>query len=73
MKSYVCEDAKHEGDRLIPHPFDAFEIRLEARRLSDQRGRTNVQIVGCICRRCLPFRLDEMKERLPRMQQGSFQ
>lgn len=69
--AYVCEDVLHSGDRLISHPLDAFEVRLEARRLADQRGRTNRQLIGVICRQCLPFRLDEMCGRLPRQQQGS--
>jgi hypothetical protein len=71
MKSYVCGDALHSGDRLIPDARDAYEIRLESRRLVDQRGRKNVQLVSVICKECLPFRLDEMAGRLPRQWQGS--
>lgn len=70
MKSYACEHALHSGDRLIRDSRDALEIRLEARRLVDQKGRRNVQLVGVICRTCLPLRLDEMTGRLPRQQQG---
>ena len=71
MKSYACTDPKHSGDRLIKYASDAFEIRLEARRLIDQRARKNVQLVSVICKTCLPFRLDEMAGRLPRQQQGA--
>ncbi len=71
MKSYACSDALHSGDPLIRDSRDAFEIRLEARRLIDQRGRTNRQLVPVICRQCLEVRLDEMSGRLPRQQQGS--
>lgn len=71
MKSYVCSDSKHSGDRLIRDARDAFELRLEARRCVDQRGRKNVQLVPVICRECLPFRLEEMAGRLPRQWQGT--
>ncbi len=71
MKAYVCQDPKHSGDRLIGHPLDAFEVRLEARRCADQRGRKNVQLMAVVCKECLPFRLDEMAGRLPRQNQGT--
>lgn len=60
-RSYACSDQHHEGDRLIRNALDAYEIRLEARRLVDQRGRRNAQLVGVICSKCLPFRMSEMQ------------
>ncbi len=71
MKSYCCSDSKHSGDPLIVDARDAYEIRLESRRLYDQRSRKNIQLVSVICRECLPFRMDEMAGREPRQQQSS--
>lgn len=70
-RSYVCQDVKHSGDPLIKDARDAYEIRLESRRLYDRSHRKDIQLVPVICSQCLPFRLDEMTGRLPRMQQGS--
>jgi len=50
--TWVCESKHHVGDRLVPHPSDRIELRLEARRVSDQ-GRERVKILEHICKTCM--------------------
>lgn len=52
MSAWACESAHHVGDRLISSPSDRFELRLEARRLTDQ-GRERVRLLEHVCRACL--------------------
>jgi hypothetical protein len=49
----LCQAADHEGDREIGHVFDAMELRYEARRIKDQRGRRFKQLVSPICTTCV--------------------
>ena len=52
MIARYCVDPQHEGDPLIPHPLDAFAIRLEARRLHDLSGRSFRNLLSPVCREC---------------------
>lgn len=60
MSARACEAPEHEGERLMAHPMDAFELRLEARRFSDQ-GRERVRILMRVCRACLPHYFDRAR------------
>jgi hypothetical protein len=48
----VCASWWHVGDRLIIRRFDAFERRIEFRRVTDQ-GRERVLLDRIVCRDCL--------------------
>lgn len=60
-RSLVCASPWHEGDRYIASRFDAFERRIEFRRLSDQ-GREAVILDRIACRGCMAV---EVAERRP--------
>lgn len=47
-----CEDQHHKGNRLIEHSLDAYELRLERRRLYDRRDRKYRRVVPVICAPC---------------------
>lgn len=48
----VCGSPYHSGDRLIGTRLEAFERRIEFRRLADQ-GRETVILDRIVCRACM--------------------
>jgi hypothetical protein len=48
----LCSSPWHRGDPYIASRLDAFERRIEFRRLTDQ-GRQSVVLDRIVCRRCM--------------------
>jgi hypothetical protein len=51
-RSLVCASPWHRGDAYIASRLDAFERRIEFRRLTDQ-GRQTVVLDRIVCRACM--------------------
>jgi hypothetical protein len=55
----TCTSPYHRGDALLSR-FDAFERRIEFRRLSDQ-GRQATLLDRIVCRACMRREIDERR------------
>lgn len=60
-KSAVCASPWHRGDRYIAARLDAFERRIEFRRLTD-RGREAVAMDRIVCRTCMRAEVDDRRQ-----------
>jgi hypothetical protein len=56
----ACASPWHEGDRYIGVRSDAFERRIEFRRLTDQ-GREAVVMDRIVCRACLNAEVEDRR------------
>ena len=56
----VCASPWHRGDRYIASRVEAFERRIEFRRLTD-RGRESVVLDRIVCRRCVGAEVAERR------------
>ncbi len=58
--SLFCGSPWHEGDRYLATRYDAFERRIEFRRLTDQ-GRQTVLLDRIVCRACIAAEVEDRR------------
>lgn len=50
--SWNCEYPRHEGERMVRHPYDRFQKRIEYRR-ADGNVRAHAKTIQNLCRACM--------------------
>jgi hypothetical protein len=58
--AFFCAGPWHQGDRYLATRYDAFERRIEFRRMSD-RGREAVVLDRLVCRSCMRAEVQERR------------
>jgi len=56
----ACASPWHQGDRYVASRLDAFERRIEFRRLTDQ-GRQSVVLDRIVCRACMRAEVEDRR------------
>jgi hypothetical protein len=58
--AFFCASPWHQGDRYLATRYDAFERRIEFRRMTD-RGRAAVVLDRLVCRSCMRAEVQERR------------